>query len=179
MGRVGGKGKGQDDISLMRIPSLARFQSQDCDYRGGHAVYFHMRICGCGCDQARPQHVPSSILADFGPDIHVFRVKNRISHIFPFPGGSPGQSLFLRYEIEKRLRVRAVYFQTALPPGFVQLASRTTMPLTKLLGNTSSCLLVCIWSSILCYIVQSRLSSVNALNISKLDIFGCPEQLNR
>ena len=27
MGRVGGKGKGQDDISLMRIPSLARFQS--------------------------------------------------------------------------------------------------------------------------------------------------------
>ena len=25
--RVGGKGKGQDDISLMRIPSLARFQS--------------------------------------------------------------------------------------------------------------------------------------------------------
>ena len=120
MGRVGGKGKGQDDISLMRIPSLARFQSQDCDYRGGHAVYFHMRICGCGCDQARPQHLRSSILANFRPDIHVFRVKNRISHIFPFPGGSPGQSLFLRYEIEKRLRVSAVYFQTALPPDFVQ-----------------------------------------------------------
>ena len=111
MGRVGGKGKGQDDISLMRIPSLARFQPQDCDYRGGHAVYFHMRICGCGCGQARPQHVPSSIFANFGPDIHVFRVKNIISHIFPFPGGSPGQSLFLRYEIEKKLRV--------LPPGFV------------------------------------------------------------
>ena len=140
MGRVGGKGKGQDDISLMRIPSLARFQSQDCDYRGGHAVYFHMQ--------------------------------NRISHIFPFPGGSPGQSLFLRYEIEKRLRVSAAYFQTALPPGFMQLASRTTMPLTKLLGNTSSCLLVCIWSSILCYIVQSRPSSANALDISKLDIFA-------
>ena len=30
--------------------------------------------------------------------IFVFRVKN------PCPGGSPGQPLFLRYEIEKRLR---------------------------------------------------------------------------
>ena len=39
----------------------------------------------------------SSILGGFG-QIFVFRVKN------PCPGGSPGQPLFLRYEIEKRLR---------------------------------------------------------------------------
>ena len=45
--------------------------------------------------------MPSSTLAGFGPDIHVFRVKNQIFHFFPCPRGSPGQSLFLRYEIEK------------------------------------------------------------------------------
>ena len=43
--------------------------------------------------QARPQHVSSPILAGFGPDIHVSRVKNRISHILPGPEGSPGQSV--------------------------------------------------------------------------------------
>ena len=30
-------------------------------------------------------------------------MQNRFSHIFPAPGGSPHQSLFLRYEVEKGL----------------------------------------------------------------------------
>ena len=46
--------------------------------------------------------MPSTILASFGPDIHVFREKNQIFHIFPCLRGSPGQSLFLRFEKEKR-----------------------------------------------------------------------------
>ena len=56
-------------------------------------------------DQRRPQHVPSSILAGFGPDIHVYRVKSNLPY-FPCPGGR--QSFFPRYEMEKRLK--AVYF---------------------------------------------------------------------
>ena len=49
-------------------------------------------------DQTRPQHVPSS-MASFGPDVHVFRVKNQISHIFPCPGGS----LFVTMNITVKL----------------------------------------------------------------------------
>ena len=50
--------------------------------------------------------MPSSILAGCGPDIQVFRVKNRISHIFPCPGGSPPQSLFYFVPQEKGLTWR-------------------------------------------------------------------------
>ena len=45
--------------------------------------------------QTRPQHLPSLILAGFGPDIHVFTMKNQISHIFPFLGGSPFLTVIL------------------------------------------------------------------------------------
>ena len=51
-----------------------------------------------------PWHVLISIWAfscPWGPNL---LVKNGFSHIFPAPGGSPYQSLFLRNEIEKRLR---------------------------------------------------------------------------
>ena len=58
----------------------------------------------------RPNSTSAHAIIDFGwswARYSRFQVEIRISHIFPCPGGSPGQSLFLRYEIEKRLR--AVY----------------------------------------------------------------------
>ena len=57
-------------------------------------------------DQARPQNVPSSILVGFGLDIYIFRVKNRISHIFLCPGGSP----FLTVNITVKL-ARLIYLR--------------------------------------------------------------------
>jgi len=54
-----------------------------------------------------PWHVWAPIWVHFAPWWSIFPVKNRFSHIFPAPEGSPYQSLFLRYEIEKGLR--AVY----------------------------------------------------------------------
>ena len=51
-----------------------------------------------------PWHVLSWIWVFSGPWGPIFLVKNRYSHIFPPPGGSPYQSLFLRYKIEKGLR---------------------------------------------------------------------------
>ena len=56
---------------------------------------------------SHPWHVCSYFWPFFGVIWSIFSVKNRFSHIFPAPGGSPYQSLFLRHEIEKRLR--AVY----------------------------------------------------------------------
>ena len=53
-------------------------------------------------------HVLSSIWVHFGTWGLIFLVKNQFSHIFPASAWSPYQSLFLRHEIEKRLR--AVYF---------------------------------------------------------------------
>ena len=51
-----------------------------------------------------PWHVWAPIWVHFAPWWSIFPVKNRFSHIFPAPEGSPYQSLFLRYEIEKGLR---------------------------------------------------------------------------
>ena len=59
-----------------------------------------------------PWHVWAPIWVHFAPWWSIFPVKNRFSHIFPAPEGSPYQSLFLRYEVEKGLR--AVSSQTAL-----------------------------------------------------------------
>ena len=56
---------------------------------------------------SHPWHVSSYFWPFLGVIWSIFPVKNRFSHIFPAPGGSPYQSLFLRHEIEKRLR--AVY----------------------------------------------------------------------
>ena len=55
-------------------------------------------------------HVLSSIWVHFGTWGLIFLVKNQFSHIFPASAWSPYQSLFLRHEIEKRLR--AVYIPT-------------------------------------------------------------------
>jgi len=51
-----------------------------------------------------PWHVWAPIWVHSAPWGSIFPVKNSFSHIFPAPGGSPHQSLFLRYEIEKGLR---------------------------------------------------------------------------
>ena len=48
-----------------------------------------------------PWHVWAPIWVHFAPWWSIFPVKNRFSHIFPAPEGSPYQSLFLRYEIER------------------------------------------------------------------------------
>ena len=48
-----------------------------------------------------PWHVWAPIWVHFAPWWSIFPVKNRFSHIFPAPEGSPYHSLFLRYEIEK------------------------------------------------------------------------------
>ena len=59
-----------------------------------------------------PWHVWAPIWVHFAPWWSIFPVKNRFSHIFPAPEGSPYQSLFLRYEIEKGLR--AVYWNVTI-----------------------------------------------------------------
>ena len=57
-------------------------------------------------------HVSSPIWAFFCPQWPILPVKNRFSQIFPCSEGSPYQSVFLRYEIENRLR--AVYLKVDL-----------------------------------------------------------------
>ena len=61
-----------------------------------------------------PWHVSSYFWPFFEPCLSIFSVQNRFSHIFPAPGGSPHQSLFLRSEVEKGLR--AVYSEDENSP---------------------------------------------------------------
>ena len=111
--------KFSSDVSFSLIGRAKTSTNQQADIQVSLGPYAFLRdhpwkSDSCSLESEHKKVLTSSVLtlACVPIDIEAFWIisgwllsENQISHIFPSPGGSPNQSLFLRYEIEKGLRV--------------------------------------------------------------------------